>query len=1116
MKPTLECVDDKISFPTEEEKILEFWDSHNIFQKQDKQSLDRGDPEYTFYDGPPFASGKPHYGHILTGTIKDIVTRYWAMNGYHVNRRFGWDCHGLPIEYEIDQKLGITSHEDVLKMGIRAYNDECRSIVMRCVDDWKRVVPRCGRWIDMENPYKTMDPTYMESVWNVFQRLYKKDLIYRGYRIMPFSTACRTPLSNFESNQNYKDVVDSAIVVSFTLKENSMFSEKVELLAWTTTPWTLVANLALAVHPGTMYVKFRDNDSGNVFICAKTRINELYPKWKKVKKTSTETTKAPYEIINEFCGSELSGLKYEPLFNYFESIVPNGFQVIIDEFVTDTDGTGIVHCAPVFGEEDFNACITHGIIDKHDLPECPVNDSGCYTNTITDFVGRYIKDCDKDIIRNLKTRGHLIHQSQIKHSYPFCWRSDTPLIYRAVSSYFVAVEKIKDKLIINNKKSQWTPKHIQEKRFDSWLQNTHDWSITRNRFWGTPIPIWICEETDETICIGSIEELEQLSGVRVTDLHRDFVDDITIPSQKKEGCVLRRVPDVFDCWFESGAMPYAHVHYPFEHAEDFKSKFPADFISEGVDQTRGWFYTLLVLSTALFDEVPFKHVIVNGHVLAEDGKKMSKRLKNYPDPTYILDSYGADALRLYLINSPVVRGENIRFKERNIRELIQSLFLPWYNAYKFLIQNIYLYNVNTQTQFTYEKPEHTHRFDIWMNDKINVLINFIHLQMQSYQLDFIVKTLIEFMNEYTNWYVKLSRDRFKGRNTSTNAEWKNGLLSFYSFMMKIIRVMSPFAPFITEMMYQNLKKLLPIDDQAESIHLLSYPIVDDDWKPNSDVQHEIQLMKRTINECRTIRSKFSITGRTPLHNIVLITKDQDTIGQFINIQDYIIQEVNTKHLDYSSDISKWFDLTMKLSSKSSFKKKFKRTYGTLKIDDVNQTLSELDYNIIDLMNEQNLTINVKDIEIKVTLNMLDFDIKIKDRYQMLFIDDNYSVKVTPDFILIVDTAMTTEIKEEHYIREFIFKVQQMRKRAHLVQSDKILIKIETTNLDPINTFELFNSYQTLLNEKLGYPIHPLKSYLEKQIEQMIPHLPIQQIESLISESYTDFAGHEITIHIMKD
>ena len=599
---------------------------------------------FTFYDGPPFATGLPHYGHILAGTIKDTVTRYACMSGKSVERRAGWDCHGLPVEYEIDQTLNITHRDQVLEMGIDKYNETCRSIVTRYTKEWEETVTRLGRWIDFENDYKTMDPTFMESVWWVFAQLYDKQLVYQGYKVMPYSTACGTPLSNFEAGLNYKDVRDPAVVVSFPI----VGDEEVSFVAWTTTPWTLPSNLALCVHPDMEYIKILDKTSNKKFILAKSRLSQLFPIMNNTKKWKPTMAAELYEIQEAMVGKDLVGKTYTPLFDYYAKTpeAKNYYRVLSDTYVTEDAGTGIVHQAPAFGEDDYRVCMAHEVIFKGaDLP-CPVDANGLFTDPVGEPVkGMHVKQADDTLLKMIKEAGRLVQKDNLDHSYPFCWRSDTPLIYKAVPSWFVKVEEIRDRLVANNKLTYWVPTSVGEGRFHSWLADARDWAVSRNRFWGTPIPIWTNKDMSEVVCISSIDQLAELSGVRVEDLHRETVDKVTIPSKKNPGTTLERVEEVFDCWFESGSMPYAQQHYPFENRRELEDNFPADFIAEGIDQTRGWFYTLLVLSTSLFGKPPFKNLIVNGLVLASDGQKMSKRKKNYPDPMEVVSKYGADALR---------------------------------------------------------------------------------------------------------------------------------------------------------------------------------------------------------------------------------------------------------------------------------------------------------------------------------------------------------------------------------------------------------------------------------------------------------------------------------------
>jgi isoleucyl-tRNA synthetase len=715
--------------------------SQCLSNKRNKQlELTKNLPRYTFYDGPPFATGLPHYGHLLASTIKDIIPRYWAMKGFYVERRFGWDTHGLPIEHEIDKKLGISGKAAVTELGIGKYNEECRAIVMRYASEWRTTIERLGRWIDFDNDYKacqiqtcslgprvsltylqTMDPTFMETLWWVFKQLFEKGQVYQGYRVMPYSTVLTTALSNFEANQNYQDVTDPAIVVSFPLLDDP----NVNLLAWTTTPWTLPSHTGLAAHPDFEYIKIQDSKSGKIYILLEKLLTTLYK----------DPKKADFKVIGKIFGKDMLGWKYKPLFDYFyDDFKDYGFKVLNATYVTADSGVGIVHQAPAYGEDDYNIALQYGVIDEKRAPPDPITDTGHFTERVKDFAGMHVKEADKHIVKYLKTSGRLVVESQIRHSYPMCPRSDTPLIYRAVPSWFIRIPEIIPDMLKNIEDSHWVPSFVKERRFASWIANARDWNVGRNRYWGTPIPLWVSDDLEERICIGSVEELRRLSGYEgeLVDIHRDKIDHITIPSQTGKG-VLRRVEDVFDCWFESGSMPYASQHYPFENADTFEKAFPGDFIAEGLDQTRGWFYTLLVLGTHLFGKSPFKNCVVNGIVLAEDGKKMSKRLKNYPDPAIVMQKYGSDALRLYLINSPVVRAEPLRFKESGVKEVVQKVLLPLWNSYKFFEGQVALLKKVEGVDYMWDpkmESTNTNVMDRWILASCQSLLQFVNEEMR--------------------------------------------------------------------------------------------------------------------------------------------------------------------------------------------------------------------------------------------------------------------------------------------------------------------------------------------------------------------------------------------------
>lgn len=642
------------------------------------------------------------------------------MKGFHVERRFGWDTHGIPIEHEIDKKFKITGKQAVMEMGLEKYNAECRAIVMRYSEEWRHTIERLGRWIDFDNDYKTMDTTFMESEWWIFKQLFDKGQVYQGYRVMPYSTVLTTALSNFEANQNYQDVTDPAVVVSFPLVDDPNTS----LLAWTTTPWTLPSNLGLCTHPDFEYVKIFDEKSGSHYILLEKLMGTLYK----------DPKKAKFKIVEKIKGKDMLGWKYQPLFDYFyEEFKDVAYRVVNNTYVTNDSGTGIVHQAPAFGEDDYNVSVATGIVTKDRPPPDPLDDRGHFTEIVKDFSGMHVKEADKHIIKYLKGTGRLVADSQLKHSYPMCPRSDTPLIYRAVPSWFIRIPEIVPQMLKTIESTHWVPSHVKENRFGNWIANARDWNVSRNRYWGTPIPLWVSDDLSEKICVGSIEELKELSGYEgdLTDLHRDKVDHITIPSKNGNG-VLRRIEEVFDCWFESGSMPYASQHYPFENKEKVEKSFPGDFIAEGLDQTRGWFYTLVVLGTHLFGQAPFKNCVVNGIVLAEDGKKMSKRLKNYPDPTLLMEKYGSDALRLYMISSPAVRAEPLRFKEGGVKEVVQKVLLPFWNSYKFFEGQVALLKKVEGKDYMFDptmESTNVNVMDRWVLASCQSLLEFVNQEM---------------------------------------------------------------------------------------------------------------------------------------------------------------------------------------------------------------------------------------------------------------------------------------------------------------------------------------------------------------------------------------------------
>jgi len=1009
---TFDQVPDRPNFPQQEEEIIKYWGEIDAFQTALRESKDR--KPYTFYDGPPFATGLPHYGHILAGTLKDVVTRYAHQTGHYVERRFGWDCHGLPVEQIIDQKLGVKNKDDVAKIGIKKYNEECEKIVTQYTGEWRQIITRLGRWIDFDNDYKTMDPSFMESGWWVFKQLFLKGMVYRAFRVMPYSTACCTPLANFEVSQNYKDVSDPSVIILFSRvgATNERFA------VWTTTPWTLPSNLALTVNPKLQYLRVQRKSDGMVLIVGKDR-------WNWVRETIKEDP-AKFAVLEEVLGSSLVGVRYEPLLPYFKAKArDSAFQVIAGDFVTTDAGTCIVHTAPAFGEDDFGVCVKAGICDKDgDGMVCPIDDSGVFGPDVTDFNGQHVKASDKDIMKKLKGEDKVLHNGSEVHSYPHCWRSDTPLIYKAIPSWFVKVECIRDKLLENNEKTYWVPDNVKQKRFRNWLADARDWLVSRNRYWGLPIPLWVSEDFEEIICIGSVEELEQLSGVRVENLHRQFVDHITIPSKQGKG-QLRRIPEVFDCWFESGSMPYAQVHYPFENKEKFESNFPAHFIAEGLDQTRGWFYTLMVLSTHLFDKPAWQNLVVNGLVLASDGKKMSKRLKNYPDPAEVMDRVGADAIRMYLCNSGVMRAEPLKFQEQGVRDVVKDVFLPMYNSYRFLVQESYRYELATGKTFQPSKDkirQSTNQMDIWVYSACQSLITFVRQEMEAYRLYTVVPHLVNFINQLTNWYIRLNRDRMRG--SGGDEEQLQALSALYDVLLDTTILLAPVVPFITETLYLNLRKALPEGDPRKdrSVHFVMMPDPDT-AAVRTEVERQVKAMQAVVNLGRTIREKKKVGLKTPVKSLQVVSSDQQFLDDVITMKTYIESELNVDSVETSADVSSGVTVTGKLDFATAAKKVGK---DMKKVMEEVKKLTEADFVKFEAEGTITLggyTLVTGDLKVTRECKGLGGDVEsLSDENAMLHMD----FKEDEDILL---RALAREVAN---------RVQKLRKEAKLVQDDPVV------------------------------------------------------------------------------
>jgi isoleucyl-tRNA synthetase len=873
-------------YPSLEEQTLAFWQSDRTFEAS--VAMHGPETEYVFYDGPPFANGLPHYGHLLTGFVKDAVPRYQTMLGHRVERRFGWDCHGLPAEMAAEQELGLSGRQAVIAYGIDRFNSYCGQIVQRTTDAWERYVTRQARWVSFEDTYKTMDLAFMESVLWAFKRLYDKGLAYEGFRVLPYCWECETPLSNFETRQDdsYRDRTDPAVTVRFDLEPvgdgPELLRGPLGMLAWTTTPWTLPSNLALAVGPELRYTVLQWGD-GRVVIgegCLEAYAGTL----------------SGAEILGTVTGAELVGRRFRPLFGYF-SDTPRAFVVLGEDFVSMDEGTGIVQMAPGFGEDDQRACDAAGI-----AVICPVDDRGRFTAEVGDLAGVQVFDANAMIVDRLGDAGALVRAEDYTHSYPHCWRTDTPLIYRAMSSWFVRVTAIKDRMVDLNQQIAWVPEHVRDGAFGKWLEGARDWSISRNRFWGTPIPVWKSDDPrhPRVDVYGSIDELAADFGVRPEDLHRPFIDELTRPNPDDPTGVstMRRIPDVLDCWFDSGSMPFAQLHYPFEHAKRFEEHFPADFIVEYVGQTRGWFYTLHVLATALFDRPPFKACIAHGIVLGDDGRKLSKRLRNFPDPEEVFAAYGADAMRWYLLSSPVLRGSDVTIEEKGLAEPIRLVCNPIWNTWYFL--SMY---ANADGLGGRVRTDQTGVLDRYVLAKTRRLVEDVTAAMDTYDLAGATGHISSFLDALTNWYVRRSRDRFwrpvnAGATPSTPGvggappdDKQDAYDTLHTVLEVLCRVAAPFLPFLTEAVYRGLTG-------QRSVHLEAWPDADE-LPSDPDLVEAMDLAREVCSAGHSIRKAAGRRARLPLSSLTVAAPGA---SRLLAYADLIADEVNVQQVKLAETV----------------------------------------------------------------------------------------------------------------------------------------------------------------------------------------------------------------------
>ena len=1006
-------VDPKVNFPKREEEILKYWQEKDIFERSINNR--NGSEEYVFYDGPPFATGLPHFGHFVPNTVKDIIPRYQTMKGKKVDRRFGWDCHGLPVEYEMEKELGISGKNEIEDFGVAKFNESCRSIVLRYTKEWRTIITRLGRWVDFDNDYKTMEPDYMESIWWVVKQLWDKGLMYEGYYILPYCPRCSTVLSNHELNLGgYKDVHDPAITVKFRVKGE----ENTFILAWTTTPWTLPSNLALALGAGIEYVKVKDGKE--FYILGKDRLSSYY-------KSEEE-----YEIVGRYKGEELKGMEYEPLFPYFADLNTTGaFRTFTADYVTTEDGTGIVHTAPGFGEDDYETLKGTGIPTV-----CPIDGECRFTGEISDYEGLFVKDADKGIIQRLKDEGKLVKRDTYFHSYPHCWRCKSPLIYRAVSSWFVKIDLIKESMLNANDKVFWVPEHIKKGRFGKWLENARDWAISRNRYWGNPIPVWKCDSCDEKVCIGSREELKKKSGVWLDDLHKHYVDEVTFPCSC--GGTMKRIPEVLDCWFESGSMPYAQNHYPFENKKHFEANYPADFISEGLDQTRGWFYTLTILAAALFDSPSFKTVIVNGLVLSEDGKKMSKSERNYTDPMKVINEFGADALRLFLMNSSVVKAEDLRYSDEGVKEVLKSVIIPLWNAYSFFVTYANIDGVTVE-----EAPKNPDNpLDKWILSAIEKLVLDVTIQMDLYDLQKAVTPIVDFIDQLNNWYIRRSRRRFwKSENDTDKLQ---AYQTLYSVLMTLTTVSAPVIPFITDMIYLNLRR----EKDPDSVHLLDFP-VSDTAKRDPDLEKKMALTQKTVSMGRAIRSLHSLKIRQPLKAFHIVTLDREEKTILREMEDIIRDELNVKDIVYMDNE----DELVKYEAKANF-----RVLGKELGKDMKEAAGKI------------AALSSKEIQsllegATLSLELTNRTIDITEEQVIIERIEKENVKVLNDGSLTVglDSEITEELKKEGTVRDLVRSIQNLRKEAGFDVADRINLFLQGDShvRESVASFESYLKNETL-------------------------------------------------------
>lgn len=1063
-------VNPKPVFPQMERETLEYWKTHDVFEKSVEQrpAGERGSNEFVFYDGPPFANGLPHYGHLLTGYVKDVVGRYQTMLGHRVERRFGWDTHGLPAEIEAERELGIVDKSEIegpTGIGIEAFNDACRTSVLKFTKEWEDYVTRQARWVDFENDYKTLDDTYMESVLWAFKTLYDKDLIYEGHKVLPYCWNDQTPLSNHELKMDddvYQDRTDQTVTVGVRLLDEHQEPTGELLLIWTTTPWTLPSNLAIAAGPDIDYVEVVPEAgplAGQRVILGEGRLSAY------AAELGVEDVEQ-LPIVARFKGTELAGRRYQPIFPYFygrdeaQAPGPNAFQVIEAQFVTTEDGTGLVHIAPAFGEDDMQVCHEAGI-----RAVVPVDEAGLFTAEVPDYEGVQVFDSNRMVIADLRDstgaladvpeerRAVLVKQDSYQHSYPHCWRCRKPLIYKAVSSWFVEVTKFKDRMVELNQQINWVPEHLRDGQFGKWLEGARDWSISRNRFWGAPIPVWKSDNPQypRVDVYGSYQQLREDFGVDEVALHRPYIDELVRPNPDDPTgqSMMRRVPEVLDCWFESGSMPFAQVHYPFENRDWFEDHYPGDFIVEYIGQTRGWFYLLHVLATGLFDRPAFRNVLSHGIVLGNDGRKMSKSLRNYPDVNGVFDAYGSDAMRWFLMSSSVVKGGNLIVNEEGVRDAVRQILLPLWNTYYFLALYANVCNQGDGIELNRIDLTDTGRIndlpvmERYLLARTSTVVEAMREAMDEYDIPAATHLFRDHLDMVTNWYVRTQRQRFWD-------EEQDSFDALYTALIVLTEAAAPLLPLLTEEIWRGLTG-------GESVHLVDYPVVPTQL-PDQELVKTMDEVRALVSAAHSLRKTNRVRVRQPLSTLVIVSPEADLLREFAPL---IASEVNVKEVRVEHPEASGFELTQDLSlNPKAFDPAVRRL--TSKLFAAQKTGA---WEILDDGSVIFPAVEHEGVPVVLTGDQFNLTTRVVSTG-----GEAASVLDSGAFV-VLDTALTEALLDEGYARDVVRLVQDARKDADLHISDriKLVLGAPTEKLSAVRQHQEMIGAETLANEIIVRP-----------------------------------------------